>query len=850
MKKSIVLLFIISVQIAYCQENDENDGPQNRARRVAYINKLITPPNATEVPYESFLEGNKRVDRQFAEKAKKLKNGKAIPNILWTERGPNNIGGRTRAIMFDPNTTNKVWAGGAAGGLWYNNNITDANSSWFKINDFWDNITVSTIARASNSTQVFYVGTGERQPGGGDRVNGGGIWRTLDGGSTWTHLQSTLPSTDVNFRYIQKIVVSGSGRVWAACFGGLMFSDNQGETWSEVATSFTDDIEYRNYFDDMEIAPLNIVFASSRNGQSGNSRIFQLTETSVSPFYTITDTTPTYTGVGYRIELGLAPSTAGNTLNIYAICIGGTNVNNDVLWFKKSTNAAVNWTDVTIPTYQRNGVGPIKSFTNGVGNQGDYNLAIAVHPTNPNLVLLGGVTNARSTNGGTSWVVDNYGAKLHPDIHNIQFAPTDYNSVLYSNDGGLAWSTNYGDATNNSYSFEARNKNYNVTEFYKVAIKNVASDNYIVAGAQDNGTISMNGSSIQSGTDITGSDGAFCFIDQDDPSIKIVSIQNLNHYLHNETTNTNSNLLNVANGEGFINPCDYDSQSNQFYSFFKRGAGGFLFYRISNVGSTNTQTQFSVGIDTTGVGVTMIKVGKAANTIFVGTSGGRLYRVSTSDIAATTFTEITQGNVNSTPSTPRQGTIFSIDIGVDDNELIMVKTNYGIRSVFYTNNGGTNWICKDLVDHGLPDMPVWAALFNPLNRNQVLLATEFGMWSTMNITAANPEWEPTDANLAHVRCMAFAYRSADNLVAVATHGRGVFTTTLTAQCLENRFYTLVIPKGSAHYDASSTITVSVPLPADQLISLDAGLKVSLKPGFKVQAGTKLKAYIDGCGGVR
>ncbi len=38
----------------------------------------------------------------------------------WVERGPDNVGGRTRAIMFDPNdpTNKKVWAGGATGGLW------------------------------------------------------------------------------------------------------------------------------------------------------------------------------------------------------------------------------------------------------------------------------------------------------------------------------------------------------------------------------------------------------------------------------------------------------------------------------------------------------------------------------------------------------------------------------------------------------------------------------------------------------------------------------------------------------------------------------------------------------------
>ena len=50
----------------------------------------------------------------------------------WEERGPNDIGGRTRAIIFDPNdpTFNTVYAGGVSGGLWKNTNITSASSQW------------------------------------------------------------------------------------------------------------------------------------------------------------------------------------------------------------------------------------------------------------------------------------------------------------------------------------------------------------------------------------------------------------------------------------------------------------------------------------------------------------------------------------------------------------------------------------------------------------------------------------------------------------------------------------------------------------------------------------------------
>ena len=87
---------------------------------------------------------------------------KAITN-QWKERGPYEIGGRVRAIMFDPNdpTGKKVWAGGVSGGLWYNNDITNANQEWTLVDGFWSNTTIACIAVDPNNSQIFYVGTGE-----------------------------------------------------------------------------------------------------------------------------------------------------------------------------------------------------------------------------------------------------------------------------------------------------------------------------------------------------------------------------------------------------------------------------------------------------------------------------------------------------------------------------------------------------------------------------------------------------------------------------------------------------------------------------------------------------------------
>jgi len=112
----------------------------------------------------------------------------------WVERGPNNVGGRTRAVMFDPNdaTNKRVFAGGVSGGLWVNNDITNSNSTWTEVG-IPKNLAVSSITYDPNNTSIFYVGTGESYVAG--QVNGNGLWKSVNGGATWSKVFGGITGT-------------------------------------------------------------------------------------------------------------------------------------------------------------------------------------------------------------------------------------------------------------------------------------------------------------------------------------------------------------------------------------------------------------------------------------------------------------------------------------------------------------------------------------------------------------------------------------------------------------------------------------------------------------------------------
>jgi hypothetical protein len=883
MKKTYLLSLITLIFVGFAANSQERqDTPGERAE---FERRQTADPKTGLVPRDE-LEKSRNI------MSKMIKLMAPVPNVNWAERGPNNVGGRTRALMWDPNdpTKKKVWAGGVTGGLWYNNDITDANSTWQKVNDFWDNIAIGDIAFDPTNTQIMYVGTGERGSSGdtrntgGSGGGGGAIWKSTNGGTTWTRLTSTIPDYVTNspngaqWREVLKIIVNYNGNVFALGYWGIFRSKNGGQTWQAVTGTVAPPTTNSGRVSDMELGTDGILYVSE-GGDNFEQVIYKSTDSTVTNFTTITPAGSNANGNG-RVEIALAPSTNGANQVIYAVSASSEV---GVKFFKKSVNAGTSWTDMAIPLYDDLNGGGEKHF---VGNQGWYDLILGTHATNANILYAGGVTYGFSTNGGTSWLpkmgYSAYQNLMHVDNHAFAARPGFPNEAVFGNDGGVYYANDWATSGPTNYpALQARNKNYNVTQYFAVDMNGVANNSTVIGGTQDNGThtITSTYGTVGSGFAINSGDGGLCFIDKLDSNIVISSYTHVSPKISKRGPLNNScfvapgpcdyleNELVVSgdNSRGqFINPADYDSPNHTLYNNYTLGSepdSKIVRHHITGTSPNYTATRSILTLTGQGaLNITFLKLGKTQGNIFIGTSTGDVFKVTGVNLTGNQTLTMTKIMDKTTTST---GNVSSIDFGTDENTIIVTKSNYNIVSVHYTTTGGgllaTDWTSKDESTHGLPNVPIRYALINPVDTKQVLLATELGVWSTTDITAANPQWAATNASLANVRCDMLKFRASDNTVAVGTHGRGIFTakinqnstpcpTTLVLISTANDTAT-----GTTTFQASETITASNKITGNANVTMRAAKSVELKPStngggntFEAANGTVFQAFIAGC----
>ncbi len=783
------------------------------AEAMEYLRQRRAPAGQKAVPVERYLSALSRMEtmpRYSTAKGTVLPSraalaGRGISSAIeasslgsWSALGPGNVGGRTRALVINPVTPTIMYAAGVAGGVW---KTTNGGVSWTPLGDFLANIAINSLAMSPQDPNVLYAGTGEGYFN-GDAIRGAGIFKSTNGGATWTRLAST---TGLNFHYVNKIVISARHplRVYAATRTGVWRSLDGGGTWRRVlAPQITGgclDLAIRTDRD------ADIVFASC--GTFEQATVYRNTSAQAGATWTPVLRDP---GMG-RTSLAIAPS---NQNVIYALA--SSNVNDEFLdglhgvfrsidggatWKVRVRNTSPRKLDRMllsnpIIAYLEECFGAAGAFF----NQGWYDNVIAVDPKDPNRVWAGGVDLFRSDDGGQSWGLASYwwaqlddGSFLptyaHADQHVIVFHPryngTTIKTMFVGDDGGIYKTrdaraatirTTEGvcDPSAGAFDWENLNNGYAVTQFYH-GLPYPDGTTYF-GGTQDNGTIRSNDAAGTEGwTEILGGDGAFVAIDPTVPNVLYASTPGL--ALRKSTDGGQTFRLKVAGiteDPGnflFVTPFVMDPSNPD-----RLWIGGSQLWRTNDAAESWSAASAPLDSDEFPF-VSAIGVAQSdSNRILAGTVEGFIHR-NNAALAAT-------GATTWQSSRPRDGWVsWLAHDPVDPNIAYATFSTFGGVHVWKSADGGATWSPLDGTGAGrLPDVPVNTIAIDPRNPTHLYVGTDVGVFSSIDGGAT---WMVENSGFANVPVFALAIQVGEensilptyNLFAF-THGRGAWRITL------------------------------------------------------------------------
>jgi len=753
--------------------------------------------NVTAKTWESYLEHK----NQYSP------GGIMAPNVTngyWTSIGPTdytnlsgwNPGiGRINVIAFHPNNSSIFWVGMPAGGLWRTNN---GGTSWTPLTDGMPRIGVSGIAVNYNNTNIIYILTGD---GDGNDTQSIGVLKTTNGGTTWNSTGLTWTVNDAVRGYKLLMHPTISNILFAVTNDGVYKTTNSGSTWNQVLAGSYRDIEFKPGDPDY-------VYVSG-----------------TSTFYRSLNTGETWTQITSGMPSGctrIAIAVSPDSPNYVYLFGGPATAVGSFKGFYLSTNSGGSF---SVRSTTPNLLG-YSSTGNDDSHQTTYDLAMAVSRTNSDEVIVGGINTWTSANWGTTWTIsswwDTRGNAIgytHADIHDLSINPL--NDYLYCcSDGGVFRSTNFGNTWTDLTSGIAH------TQWYRIAGTS-SNSNLLIGGTQDNGSNKWTGgASMQH---IQGADGMDCMIDHSNSNILYYSRQN-GILVKSTDGGATYNVIQPSGSTGswvtpyIMNP----SNASIIY-------GGYSdVYKSTNGGTTWTNT----GVD----GRSAMAMGTSNTSRIYAANGTSIWR---SDDAAGTWNSISAG-------LPGIG-ITSIVVNPDNSLDVFVTVgqyNAG-QKVYRSANGGDTW---SNISGTLPNVIVNCIAYEDNNGSPddaLYIGTDIGIYYR---DAVIGDWIPFMNGLPTVPVFDLEINKTANLIRAGTYGRGLWSSDLFTGCPAGYVLTQANDPsnpnytGFQNYESSNTITSSRIITGGigTDVTYKAGNSVTLLQGFHAREGNLFLATRGPC----
>jgi hypothetical protein len=743
----------------------------------------------------SYLEAERLLRERLAKQAKLEAGGDSRAIVLrglgavaqpWTWLGPRNWGGRTRAFVVSPSNPKVMFAGGITGGLWRSD---DAGASWSPLIDTFSNISIGVIEIDPTNPQVMYAGTGEAYYRPWPANRGNGIMKSIDGGISWAFLDATTKNDA--FDWVGDIEVSphDSKRVYAATGTGVWVSTDAGESWGSEpvlkSTQGADGLGCPELAIRSDVVP-DVIFASC-----GDERVQQGVYRSTNAGTDWEQVLPADgTKIGFA-ALAIAPS---NQDTIYA-SVSGTDLHAKGLYASTSGGAPGSWAVRASPG-PTSGQDWLSHCEHDPGEdpggnpQGGYDNDIAVDPTDPNRLWVGGIDLWRSEDGGKTFTVASNWALapadgtsyVHADQHAIVFDPAYDGStdrkVYFASDGGL-YRTNddRADLAGTScgaikgITYESLNHGYGVAQFTGGSVSD--DGRIVIGGTQDNGTFRLDAASASDWVSIWGGDGgntaihgAGDWLIVTNPSL-VDRKKRTARLQFARLTGTARNGENATCKNYYSDECSNiglnQEEDSIFYPPLERDVndasvlytGGTKVWRTTDIGSSWA----AVGTLPSG---TVSAIGLAPNdpnTVYAGTYG-HVYRSSNATDAAATWTPLDAGF----PSAE----VTSIAVDPTDASTVFVSFDtFDGAQVWRSVSGGP----FEAVDGPLPEVPVHTLAINPRNHAMVYAGTDVGVFESLD---GGTGWRVANENLATTIINRLLFRTGTSELYAFTFGRGAY----------------------------------------------------------------------------
>ena len=764
--------------------------------------------------------------------------------VVWTERGPNNVGGRTRAFAIDIASPTTLFAGSVAGGIWRS---TDDGGSW-SLRTSPDQIHGTTCIaqdRRAGTTATWYVGTGEIR---GSTTNatrwgalylGDGIFKSTDNGSTWSLLPSTssgTPEAGDPFDYVINVATNPANlaqdEVLAATWKGIYRSIDGGGSWTQTLPADSG-------FTEVAITPGGAMYAITRI--LGAIKVWRSTSgtswTLIQP--------GTFPTVANRIVIGLAPSNP-NVAYFFAQGVNQSGPAGHQIWkytylSGDGSGAGGTW------------VNRAANLPFDISTQTGYDQTIQVKPDDENFVIIGGTNLYRSTDGfataGSVTVIGGYPFfpqdNHHPDLHGGAFSPVNSQVYYSAGDGGIAKAA---DITLANMVWESLNHGYNVTQFYSVAIPPDAGSNVILAGAQDNGSQLGDAAGASDWVMAYGGDGTVVEVseaagDRIYTQYQGGQIQRLPWDLSNLFDITPSGSTNQL----FVNPIVLDPNNSAllYYAAGTTGSNSMIWRNDNAPLATSTTGWTSLPTTDVGAGTGYVRrisalgisTANSPNVLYYGTVDG-IVKKAVDVNGAPTVTDVTPPGLSGGSAFGGFVRCVAVD-PTDAGRALAAFGNYNFPGLWYTTNGGSTWtnVEGNLAGPYGPSIR-WATIFYIDGQLEVFLATSIGVLSTSVLAGGSTVWSQEAASaIGNVIVGYMDFRASDNTLAVGTHGRGVFTA---------RFISNVGVDEAPLASRRATLSQSYPNPAHQAATIAFELPRTTQVSLRLYdlAGREVAVLLD------